>query len=124
MSRSQKTRPLPREVKDIQVEIFFHPLPTSDPLTQQEDVWEIPGQLDVDALVVIRHIRVPRRTMFSPMESPNDLPQGLQMQRIDVYRETTTTLPFADEAKIEDFWNGTDADNRPCLLYTSPSPRD
>ena len=35
------------------------------------------------------------------------------MQRIDVYRETTTTLPFADEAKIEDFWNGTDTDNRP-----------
>ena len=35
-------------------------------------------------------------------------------------KATTTTIAFADEASIE----GDEGGLRPCLLYTSPSPRD
>ena len=37
--------------------------------------------------------------------SSHDLPPSFYLNRIDVYRTTTTNVANVDEAKIEDFWN-------------------
>ena len=73
-----------------------------------QDSWRIEGDY------LVRVHRVPRTTLFSPLEVPNDLPP-IDVQNLEVLRTTKpvfagTQWPEIDV--IEDAWSGNPSDAR------------
>ena len=73
---------------------------------QDADYWEMKGD------TLIRYHETPRRSLFSPLESLEDIP--ISLDRIDVTRNTRTSIETQDEMRIIDCWDGvSESDKRP-----------
>ena len=76
----------------------------SDVSQDPQDCWELREH------VLVRHHVVPRRRMFVPTDSLDDLP--VPLGEVDATRQTFTNLEAVDQSEIKDVWSNREDDRR------------
>ena len=81
-----------------------------DPVIYEDDFWQM------SEMVLIRHHRRPRQTLYVPHDEDCPLPT----KWLDIFRTTETDLESLSERRVEDFWSTTWNDQEPDRQLSEP----